>query len=132
MKKNIYILFLFFSFLFSCSTQKLNNDAVTKKVKGTVSDDIGILPFVQIFVINKNTTVRKTLTDWDGNFEIEVKKGEILETSCVGFYSEQIIITDSNEYKVKLKWNDGTSDKKRQRDLKRLARKNGGFYIVPD
>lgn len=132
MKKIIYLSFLFYSFLFSCSTQKANNETVIKKVKGTVSDDTGILPLVQILLINKNTAVRKTETDWNGNFEIEVKKGDILETSFVGYYSEKIIITDSTEYKIQLKWNDGSRDKKRQRDLKRLARKNGGFYIIPD
>lgn len=134
MKKNTYILFIIFSSLFSCSTQKVNIDAIAKKVKGTIYDETGILANVYILVINdnKNAQIRHTFTDWDGNFEIDVKKGEVLETSFLGYYSEQIIITDSCEYKVELKWNDGTRDKKRQRDQRRLARKNGGEYIIPD
>lgn len=134
MAKKTYILFLIFSFLFSCSTQKVNIDTVAKKVKGTIYDETGILATARILVLNsnKNAQVRQTLTDWDGNFELEVKKGEILEINFVGYYSEEIMITDSNEYKIKLFWNDGSRDKSRQRDLRKLAKKNGGEYVIPD
>jgi hypothetical protein len=131
----IFISFLFFYCLFSCGTQKQNIDAEIKKVKGTVvsADHYDVLPFVQIAVIGdkKNNKARKASTDFDGNFEIEAKKGEILEASYPGFYPERVIVSDSNDYKIKLTWNDGSRNKKSRREVKKLVRKNG-WYTLPD
>lgn len=134
MKKINYISFLLFSVFLSCSVQKQKAETNFKKIKGIVVDKYAYesIPGAKIKIINKSKTERKTYTDLHGNFEIEVKKGEVLEISFIGCYSERIVIDDSDEYKIKLSWNDGSRDKRRQRDLRRLARKNGGSYIIPD
>lgn len=75
--KQITLLTLLLSFLLSCAVLKADNYMEIKKVKSTFYNDVEILGSVQLLVLHKNTPVRKTLTDWNGNFEIEVKKGEI-------------------------------------------------------
>lgn len=64
----------------------------TKILKGTVKDKQD-LPLPGINIIIKNTT-NGTQTDFDGNFEIEVKVGQTLSFSYVGLITEEILITE--------------------------------------
>jgi len=64
-------------------------------LKGTVTskEDNMPVPGVNIIVVN---TTRGTSTDFDGNFSIEVSKGEVLQFSYVG-YTPQTIIVDNQQ-----------------------------------
>ncbi|MDY0089624.1 MAG: carboxypeptidase-like regulatory domain-containing protein [Flavobacteriaceae bacterium] len=128
MKKLLYISFLLVAgFAFGQET---------KTIIGVVigNDDYIPLPFatIQVKQKRKDAPKRETKTDFDGKFTIEVKKGEILEIHFTAFYSEQITISDQNEYKIELSPNDGSRDKKLQRHYRRMVRKNGGSYSIPD
>jgi Ca-activated chloride channel family protein len=56
--------------------------AQTKKITGVVSDKDGPLPGVSVLI--KGTT-NGTDTDFDGKYEIEVKKGDVLVFSYLGY-----------------------------------------------
>lgn len=93
---------LFTTVLYSCSTQK----TVTKTVTGVVFDYEEKAPMIGAVIIVKGSEKERfTMTDFDGNFEIEVKKGEVLIISNVCFIPEKIKIRNENEYKVYLKNN---------------------------
>lgn len=72
-----------------------------KNIKGNVTDAITgeVLPGVSIMV--KNTT-RGTSTDFDGNFTIAVKKGEILKFSFIGFKTKEIVFKNQSFLKAVL------------------------------
>ncbi len=72
-----------------------------KNINGNVSDAITgeVLPGVSIMV--KNTT-RGTSTDFDGNFTIAVKKGEILKFSFIGFKTKEIVFKNQSLLKTVL------------------------------
>ena len=55
----------------------------TTKIKGTVVDNTGF-GVIGAAVVVKGTT-NGTVTDFDGNFEIEAKVGDVLEISYVGY-----------------------------------------------
>jgi hypothetical protein len=134
MKQLIYLSFLFFSILYSCSSQKQNIGTVTKRVKGIVISfqDKEPLPGASVKIKGSIEKEKLVSTDLNGNFEIDVKKGEILEVNFLGFYIEEIIIGEENDYKIELMWNDGSRDKRHKRDVRRMIRKNGGSYSFPD
>lgn len=71
------------------------------KISGTITDDDGIpLPGATILV--KNTAVG-TVTDFDGNFELELPEGSnILVISYVGFETQEIDVTGKTTITVTL------------------------------
>lgn len=44
-----------------------------------------------------------TITDFDGNFTLDVAEGDVLEISYVGFASQTVKVLAANEYNVQLK-----------------------------
>lgn len=72
----------------------------TSKIKGTVVDDKGEA-LIGVSVIIKGTA-NGTITDIDGNFTLNAKKGETLEVSYIGYKTSLIKITD-NLIKITLK-----------------------------
>jgi len=60
-------------------------------MKGTVSDSSGPLPGANVVVMG---TEKSTQTDFDGNFTIEVQKGDKLEVSYIGFRTKIVRIED--------------------------------------
>lgn len=70
-----------------------------KKITGVVSDELGPLAGASIEVIGINKT---TVTDFDGNFTIEVEEGQKLLISYIGFHNKEIIV-DSNTQHVSVK-----------------------------
>lgn len=71
-----------------------------KKITGTVTDDAGLpLPGVNV-QIKKSS--KGTQTDFDGHYEIEAEKGDILVFSFVGLETEEIKVKNSNEINVSL------------------------------
>lgn len=66
----------------------------TKTIKGRVVDNNGD-PVIGASVLVKGTT-RGTITDVDGNFSIDVAKGEKLVISYIGFVNQEILPDKSN------------------------------------
>lgn len=69
-------------------------------IKGTISDKTG--PIIGANVIIKGTT-NGVITDIDGNFTLEnVKKGDILQISFIGYSTKEIKISNSNNLHIQL------------------------------
>jgi len=73
--------------------------AQEKTVTGVVSDDAGTLPGASVVV--KNTT-RGVTTDFDGNYSIAAKQGEVLEFSFAGMKKSTVTVGAANVYNVVL------------------------------
>ncbi|WP_395067070.1 carboxypeptidase-like regulatory domain-containing protein [Flavobacterium sp.] len=70
-------------------------------IKGTVSDKNEAIPFVKIVI--KGTKI-ETQTDFDGNFSINVKRGDKLIFSYIGYENFELKIKEEvSEYFIKLK-----------------------------
>ncbi|WP_108867117.1 SusC/RagA family TonB-linked outer membrane protein [Aquimarina aquimarini] len=94
MKLHHYKLFMLAFFVSSmiCAQQKIS---------GTVQGEDGLpLPGVNILVKGKSTGAQ---TDFDGEYTINVEKGEILVYSYVGFISQEITVANQNIINVNLK-----------------------------
>ncbi|PKB43684.1 TonB-linked SusC/RagA family outer membrane protein [Cellulophaga sp. RHA19] len=70
-------------------------------VKGKVVSTADNLPILGVNIIIKNTTAGTT-TDFDGNYELKVKKGDILQFSYIGFVTKSITIADQKNLNVSL------------------------------
>ncbi|MDT0558943.1 TonB-dependent receptor [Ichthyenterobacterium sp. W332] len=90
------------SFLFSmlCCLTIFAQDSYLIKGKVISEEDSMPIPGVNIVVV---TTSRGTSTDFDGNYEIEVKKGEVLQFSYLGYVSQTIVIDSQTALNVTLK-----------------------------
>jgi iron complex outermembrane receptor protein len=94
MKKNLYLLI---GLLFMATTAF----AQTFQISGTVSNENGqSLPGVSVLI--KGTT-RGTVTDNDGKYSLEVKKGDILRFSYIGFDTQEITVENQHVQNVVLK-----------------------------
>ncbi|GGZ92091.1 SusC/RagA family TonB-linked outer membrane protein [Algibacter mikhailovii] len=70
-------------------------------ISGTVSDEAGDpLPGVNITVKGKNTGAS---SDYDGNYNITAKQGEVLEYSFLGFVSQSVTIGNQTTINISLK-----------------------------
>jgi TonB-linked SusC/RagA family outer membrane protein len=74
--------------------------AQEKTVTGVVSDELG--PIAGANVVVEGTT-RGTTTDFDGNYTIKAKKGEVLVISFTGKSTVKVAIAAANSYNVSLK-----------------------------
>ncbi len=74
--------------------------AQEKKVTGTVTDNVEPLPGVSILV---KGTVKGVETDFDGNYSIVVKQGDVLVFSFVGMETVEKTVGTSNKINVVLK-----------------------------
>ena len=73
----------------------------TKKVQGTVSDDMG--PVIGATVMVKGAGASNgTVTDFDGNFSINAKPGQTLVITYIGYKTQEVVIPQSGEVNVKL------------------------------
>ena len=70
-------------------------------VKGTVNDDSGE-PIIGASVVEKGTT-NGTVTDFDGNFSINVKSGATLVVSYIGYTTQEIAVNGQSTINVTLK-----------------------------
>ena len=78
--------------------KKETNSQETKTVKGKIVDEKGE-PLIGVNVKVKGTTTG-AITDFDGNFQIQAKKGAILEVSYIGYSSQEIKVTDSKPLSI--------------------------------
>ena len=78
----------------------LRTDQGNLTIKGTISDKSG--PIIGANVIIKGTT-NGVITDMDGNFTLEnVKKGDILQISFIGYSTKEIKISSSSHLNIQL------------------------------
>ena len=81
-------------------TPVLENETIQQTISGTVSDESGPLPGVNIIV--KGTT-NGTQTDFDGNYSISVQGSDaILVFSYLGYKSQEITVGSDSEVNVLL------------------------------
>jgi TonB-linked SusC/RagA family outer membrane protein len=78
-------------FLFLAGAQQINAQQ-QGSLKGTVVD-ARKEPVIGVNVLVKGTTTG-TVTDVDGNFALEVKKGDVLQASYIGFAMKEVPVTD--------------------------------------
>lgn len=67
--------------------------AQQKTVSGTISDESGPLPGVTVM---KKGTTQGTETNFDGEYSINTKVGDILVFSFVGLKTEEVVVGESN------------------------------------
>lgn len=70
-------------------------------IKGTVVSVTDNFPIPGVNVIVVGTT-NGTTTDFDGNYEIKVKVGDVLQFSYVGYASQNVIVADQKTINVSL------------------------------
>ncbi|NQX82171.1 MAG: carboxypeptidase-like regulatory domain-containing protein [Flavobacteriaceae bacterium] len=68
-----------------------------KTITGTVSDVNGILPGITVVVGNTKLGV---VTDFGGNYSIEVSEGEIMIFSYIGMKTKKITVGQSDVYNI--------------------------------
>lgn len=83
-----------------CVFMYTSSYAQEKNVTGTVKD-VSNIPLPGVNVLIKNTT-RGAQTDFDGNFSISAKPGEVLVISFVGMKTTEITIDAKSSYNVVL------------------------------
>lgn len=71
------------------------------KVTGQIVDEQSE-PLIAVSVLEKGTT-NGTVTDFDGNFELTVKTGAILEVSYVGYVTQQVKVEKGKVLKIVMK-----------------------------
>lgn len=74
--------------------------ANAKKVTGTIVDQAGV-PIIGANVVVKGTT-NGTITDIDGNFELEVPGGAVLEVSYIGYTTQNIAVGNQTKLSITL------------------------------
>ena len=67
-------------------------------VRGTVVDQSGS-PLIGVSILVKGTTTG-TVTDFDGNFVLDVAKGKTLEISYVGYLTQSVVVSGSSIHVV--------------------------------
>lgn len=83
------------------TTKVVEEDSINTITTGTVSDDTG-LPLPGVTIIIKGTSTG-TQTDFDGNYTIETKAGDILVFSYVGFETKEVTVSNiSNSIDIQL------------------------------
>ena len=76
-------------------------DQKEKTVKGVIIDETG-LPVIGANVVVSGTT-SGTVTDFDGNFTLQVPENGTLEISYIGFLTQQISLKGKNDFRITLK-----------------------------
>ncbi|WP_405294309.1 SusC/RagA family TonB-linked outer membrane protein [Algibacter sp. Ld11] len=71
------------------------------KVRGTVTEKATSIPLPGVNVVIKGTTTG-TATDFDGNFQIEAKNGDVLVITYVGFQSQEITYSGQTTFNIQL------------------------------
>ena len=72
----------------------------TKKITGTVVDAMG--PVIGASVVEKGTT-NGTVTDFDGNFSLNVKAGATIVISFIGFETQEIKVGNQDNFQITMK-----------------------------
>ena len=70
-------------------------------VTGSVTEQATSLPLPTVNVLVKNTT-KGTVTDFDGNYSLQVNQGEVLVFSYVGFITQEVTYNGQDKINVAL------------------------------
>ena len=70
-------------------------------VTGTVIEQATSLPLPTVNVLIKNTT-KGTVTDFDGNYNLQANNGDVLVFSYVGFLTQEVAYTGQARIDVAL------------------------------
>lgn len=73
-----------------------------KQVSGQIVDE-NQMPMIGVNVMIKGKPGVGTITDFDGNFSLEVAEGEVLEVSYVGYATQNVKVQASNVYNLTMK-----------------------------
>ena len=84
-----------------------NVQQATKKVTGTVSDSQG--PVIGASVVEKGTS-NGVVTDFDGNFTLNVKPGATIVISYIGYTTKEIVVGNQSNLKVTLEEDNAALD----------------------
>ena len=82
------------------TTPKVGISQQQASLKGVVEDEFG--PVAGASVVVKGTT-NGTVTDMNGNFVLEVKKGDVIVISFIGYLTQEIKYNGEQTIKVSLK-----------------------------
>lgn len=72
----------------------------TSTVHGTVTDENGV-PLIGVNAVIQGTTIG-TITDVNGNYQIEADAGSTLTFSFVGYHSESVVVVSQTEINITL------------------------------
>ena len=75
-----------------------NVQQATKKITGTVVDAMG--PVIGASVVEKGNTGNGVVTDFDGNFSINVKPGATIVVSFIGFKTQEIAVGNQDHLNI--------------------------------
>ena len=79
----------------------ITNQVYSQSVKGRVSDELKE-PVIGASVVIKNTT-KGTITDINGDFSIDAKKGDILKITYLGYSPREVKVEDNRSLSISLK-----------------------------
>ena len=81
--------------------EKQQKDKI-KQVSGQIVDE-SQMPMIGVNVMIKGKPGVGTITDFDGNFSLEVAEGDVLEVSYVGYATQDVKVQVSNVYNLTMK-----------------------------
>lgn len=73
--------------------------AQTTTIKGVVTDEADNAPIPGASVLVKGTT-RGTITDFDGQFQLNVDKSDVIVVSFIGYMTQELPVTDNMQIKL--------------------------------
>ena len=79
----------------------LNMLAQNDIIRGTVVDQTGE-PIIGAGIVVKNAPGRGAITDADGRYSIAAAKGETLEFSCIGYATQEVLLTGNTQVNIVL------------------------------
>src|SRR5690554_7793868 len=77
--------------LSASSSENLQLQQQIRKVSGTVTDPLGPIPGVTLVEMENPTN--GTVSDMDGNFELDIPVGSTLVISAIGYKTQQVAIS---------------------------------------
>ena len=84
----------------NASTSVNEVQQATKKISGTIVDATG--PVIGASIVEKGTT-NATITDFDGNFSLNVKPGATIVVSFVGYETQEIKTGNRDNFQITMK-----------------------------
>lgn len=125
---------IIFLFLIVLTTSCKTNEVVlnTRYILGVVYDEQGPFPGVDVQIIRENKTISVNKTDFDGNFIVEGKTGDILVVNIDTYPNKgikAIMITEQNNYNIKLGDFNSFSNKRIKRIVKREMKRRMIYRI---
>ena len=96
----------FFIAILLCSLSGFAQEAT---IKGTVTSKSDGEPILGVNIVVQGSQVG-TSTDFDGNYQIKVNKGDVIQFSYLGFASQSVTYSNQTTIDVQLVEDDNTLD----------------------